>query len=137
MAAGIELYEAGTEILPGLTTLAAFGHTPGHCAFAIASRNQSIMVMSDAVRNPYLFARYPDAEAIEEPPIFRHGEGVPVGSLRRESSTSAAHRESCSCDMVASPSQGAGIPARCVMAKITPVNPNRAITGSAVVSRSA
>ena len=39
---------------------AAFGHTPGHTAFAVHSRNQSMLAMSDTVRNPYLFARHPD-----------------------------------------------------------------------------
>lgn len=56
----VRRFKPGAEVAPGITSIPAFGHTPGHCAFAIASRNQSMLVMSDAVRNPYLFARHPD-----------------------------------------------------------------------------
>jgi glyoxylase-like metal-dependent hydrolase (beta-lactamase superfamily II) len=59
----------GAEVEPGITSIPAFGHTPGHCAFAVASRNQSMLVMSDAVRNPYLFARHPDWQ----PPFDQDG----------------------------------------------------------------
>jgi len=60
IAGEVHRFKPGAEVAPGITSIPAYGHTPGHCAFAIASRNQSMMVMSDAVRNPYLFARYPD-----------------------------------------------------------------------------
>jgi len=56
----VRRFKPGAEVAPGVTSIPAFGHTPGHCAFAIASRNQSMLVMSDAVRNPYLFARHPE-----------------------------------------------------------------------------
>ena len=56
----VRRFKPGAEVAPGITSIPAFGHTPGHCAFAIASRNQSMLVMSDAVRNPYLFARHPE-----------------------------------------------------------------------------
>jgi len=56
----VRRFKPGAEIAPGITSIPAFGHTPGHTAFAVASRNQSVLVMSDTVRNPYLFARHPD-----------------------------------------------------------------------------
>ncbi|MBX9826648.1 MAG: MBL fold metallo-hydrolase [Xanthobacteraceae bacterium] len=56
----VRRFKPGAEVAPGITSIPAFGHTPGHTAFSIASRNQSMLVMGDAVRNPYLFARYPD-----------------------------------------------------------------------------
>ena len=56
----VRRFKPGAEVAPGITSIPAFGHTPGHTAFSIASRNQSLLVVSDAVRNPYLFARYPD-----------------------------------------------------------------------------
>jgi glyoxylase-like metal-dependent hydrolase (beta-lactamase superfamily II) len=56
----VRRFRPGAEVAPGITSIPAFGHTPGHTAFAIASRNQSMLVMSDTVRNPYLFARHPD-----------------------------------------------------------------------------
>ena len=60
IAGEVRRFKPGAEVAPGIISIPAFGHTPGHCAFSIASRNQSMLVMSDAVRNPYLFARHPD-----------------------------------------------------------------------------
>src|SRR5262249_17904364 len=57
MANDVHRFKPGAEVAPGITSIPAFGHTPGHTAFSIASRNQSLLVMSDTVRNPYLFAR--------------------------------------------------------------------------------
>jgi glyoxylase-like metal-dependent hydrolase (beta-lactamase superfamily II) len=56
----VRRFKPGVEVAPGITSVPAFGHTPGHTAFSIASRNQSMLAMGDAVRNPYLFARHPD-----------------------------------------------------------------------------
>ncbi len=60
IAKDVRRFKPGAEVAPGITSIPAFGHTPGHTAFAIASGRQSILVMSDAVRNPYLFARHPE-----------------------------------------------------------------------------
>lgn len=49
---GIELYEAGTEILPGLTTIAAFGHTPGMAAFLVHSGNDQLLLTADLAYHP-------------------------------------------------------------------------------------
>jgi glyoxylase-like metal-dependent hydrolase (beta-lactamase superfamily II) len=60
IAGEVRRFAPGAEVAPGITSVPAFGHTPGHTAFAIHSGNQSMLAMSDTVRNPYLFARYPD-----------------------------------------------------------------------------
>ncbi len=60
IAKDVRRFKPGAEVAPGITSIPAFGHTPGHTAFSIASRSQSMLAMGDAVRNPYLFARYPD-----------------------------------------------------------------------------
>jgi glyoxylase-like metal-dependent hydrolase (beta-lactamase superfamily II) len=60
IAKEVRRFKPGAEVAPGIVSIPAFGHTPGHCAFAIASRNQSMLAMSDTVRNPYLFARHPE-----------------------------------------------------------------------------
>ena len=60
IAKEVRRFEPGAEVAPGITSIPAFGHTPGHTSFAIASGRHSILVMSDAVRNPYLFARHPE-----------------------------------------------------------------------------
>ena len=60
IAKEVRQFKPGAQVAPGIISVPAFGHTPGHTAFAIHSGNQSILVMSDTVRNPYLFARHPD-----------------------------------------------------------------------------
>jgi glyoxylase-like metal-dependent hydrolase (beta-lactamase superfamily II) len=82
----VRRFKPGAEVAPGITSIPAFGHTPGHCAFAIASGRQSMLVMSDVVRNPYLFARHPewqplfDAKADARPRRIRPhaGRGLPL-----------------------------------------------------------
>jgi glyoxylase-like metal-dependent hydrolase (beta-lactamase superfamily II) len=62
--AGIESkvtkYEWGKEVAPGITSISAPGHTPGHTAFAIASGNSKVLVQSDVTNIPELFLRNPD-----------------------------------------------------------------------------
>jgi glyoxylase-like metal-dependent hydrolase (beta-lactamase superfamily II) len=60
IAGQVRPFKPGAEVAPGIVSIPAFGHTPGHTAFAIHSGNQSMLAMSDTVRNPYLFARHPD-----------------------------------------------------------------------------
>ena len=60
IAKDVQRFKPGNEVAPGIVSVAAYGHTPGHTAFAIYSGNQSMLAMSDTVRNPYLFARHPD-----------------------------------------------------------------------------
>jgi glyoxylase-like metal-dependent hydrolase (beta-lactamase superfamily II) len=64
-----------------------YGHTPGHTAFAIHSGNQSMLAMSDTVRNPYLFARHPDWQ-----PIFDMDGPLAVKTRRRMLDRAAADR---------------------------------------------
>ena len=42
-------FEAGAEIVPGITAVAAHGHTPGHTAFAIESEGQRLLIWGDLV----------------------------------------------------------------------------------------
>lgn len=49
--------------MPGIVTLPAPGHTPGHTVFAIHSGNQSLLVLSDTAQHPAVFARHPNWEA--------------------------------------------------------------------------
>ena len=57
-------FEPGREIAPGITPLAAPGHTPGHVVFAVTSGNASMMVLSDTTNRPELFARHPEWQPI-------------------------------------------------------------------------
>jgi glyoxylase-like metal-dependent hydrolase (beta-lactamase superfamily II) len=56
-------YEPGQEVSPGIVTLPAPGHTPGHTVFAVHSGDQSLMVLSDTAQHPAVFARHPDWQA--------------------------------------------------------------------------
>jgi glyoxylase-like metal-dependent hydrolase (beta-lactamase superfamily II) len=64
IAEEVRRFKPGEEVAPGIVSIAAYGHTPGHTAFAVHSKGKSLLVMSDTVRNPYLFARHPDWQPI-------------------------------------------------------------------------
>ena len=55
----VELVEAGSDILPGIVTMAASGHTPGQMAVLVQSGNQKLLCLADAAHNPVQMA-YPD-----------------------------------------------------------------------------
>lgn len=49
-AAGrFEPFEGDTEVLPGIRALAARGHTPGHCFYAVESQGQKLVIWGDLV----------------------------------------------------------------------------------------
>ncbi|MDR3465490.1 MAG: MBL fold metallo-hydrolase [Xanthobacteraceae bacterium] len=62
--AGIESkvtrYDWGKEVAPGITAVAAPGHTPGHTAFAVASGASKVLLQSDVTNIPEFFLRNPD-----------------------------------------------------------------------------
>jgi glyoxylase-like metal-dependent hydrolase (beta-lactamase superfamily II) len=86
---GLEVgrFAPGAEVAPGIVSIAAYGHTPGHTAFAIHAGGQSMLAMSDTVRNPYLFARHPDWQ-----PIFDMDGAMAVAARRRMLDQAAADR---------------------------------------------
>lgn len=51
-AGGIELYEAGAEIVPGLMTIAAPGHTPGMATFLVQSGSDQLLLTADLAYHP-------------------------------------------------------------------------------------
>src|ERR1700691_5544246 len=63
IAKNVTHYRPGAEVAPGIETLAAPGHTPGHTVFAIHSGDQSLMVLSDTAQHPAVFARHPNWQA--------------------------------------------------------------------------
>lgn len=52
-------YEHGKEVVPGLTSLATIGHTPGHTSFVLASGNDKVFIQSDVTNIPALFVTNP------------------------------------------------------------------------------
>jgi glyoxylase-like metal-dependent hydrolase (beta-lactamase superfamily II) len=51
-------YEAGKEVVPGITSLATHGHTPGHVSHIISSGSATVMVQADVTNVP-LFVQHP------------------------------------------------------------------------------
>lgn len=56
----IKRYEWDKEIAPGITSVEATGHTPGHTAFVVASGNAKLFVQADVTNIPVLFATHPN-----------------------------------------------------------------------------
>lgn len=55
----VERFAPGGELVPGVTSIAAPGHTPGHTVFRIASGSAQLLVTGDAVISS-LFLHNPD-----------------------------------------------------------------------------
>jgi glyoxylase-like metal-dependent hydrolase (beta-lactamase superfamily II) len=53
-------FQPGAEVAPGITSSAAFGHTPGMSVFTVKSEGQSFMYLADVTNVPSLFARSPE-----------------------------------------------------------------------------
>jgi glyoxylase-like metal-dependent hydrolase (beta-lactamase superfamily II) len=53
-------FEPGATIAPGITSNAAFGHSPGMCVFQVTSEGQNFHYVADVTNVPSLFARSPD-----------------------------------------------------------------------------
>jgi glyoxylase-like metal-dependent hydrolase (beta-lactamase superfamily II) len=54
-------YEAGKELVPGITAIASPGHTPGHTSHMIASGNSKVLVQADITAGAAsIFVRNPD-----------------------------------------------------------------------------
>lgn len=56
-------YEAGKEIVPGITSVETNGHSWGHNSHIVASGNDKVFVQADVTHVPWLFARNPDWHA--------------------------------------------------------------------------
>jgi glyoxylase-like metal-dependent hydrolase (beta-lactamase superfamily II) len=57
--AQLDLVDPETEIVPGITAIAAFGHSPGQMALEISSAEQRLLFVADAIVLP-LHLEYPE-----------------------------------------------------------------------------
>jgi glyoxylase-like metal-dependent hydrolase (beta-lactamase superfamily II) len=57
----VKQYAPGGEVVTGVNTIAAHGHTPGHCAFVIGGK---LLALSDATNHPALFVTNPSWQAV-------------------------------------------------------------------------
>lgn len=54
VASNVVLYRAGAEIVPGLATLPAVGHTPGMAAFLVHSGSDQLLLTADLAYHPII-----------------------------------------------------------------------------------
>lgn len=64
IAGKVQRFTPGNEVEPGIASIAAPGHTPGHTAYSIANGNKSMLYVADATNNPWLFVRNPTWQAV-------------------------------------------------------------------------
>ena len=83
----VKRFEPGKEIAPGITSIPAYGHTPGHVAYAVASGNESMLVLCDTTNHPWLFVRNPEWQ-----PIFDMDGPMAVAFRKRMLDRTAADR---------------------------------------------
>jgi len=60
IASQVVTFEPGAEILPGITPIALYGHTPGHVAYEIVSGAQRIENIGDAAHSSIISLAKPD-----------------------------------------------------------------------------
>ncbi|MEM8687458.1 MAG: MBL fold metallo-hydrolase [Pseudomonadota bacterium] len=60
----VSQFGGDTEVAPGLRAVAAYGHTPGHTAFHVASGSDELLVVGDAANVPALFVANPTWQAV-------------------------------------------------------------------------
>lgn len=77
----LTLIDGATEIVPGIRSVAAHGHTPGHIAISITSNAKQLLHISDVVLYPLhlehpewipTFDIYPEQAASSKHKIFNH-----------------------------------------------------------------
>lgn len=55
---------AGAEVLPGITSIAAYGHTPGHTLYRIADGNEQMIFLADVTNRPEFMMRRPEWQIV-------------------------------------------------------------------------
>lgn len=59
-ASSVERFEPGRELVPGIRSMPAFGHTAGHTTFMVESGGQKLLYWADTTNIAALFVRNPD-----------------------------------------------------------------------------
>jgi glyoxylase-like metal-dependent hydrolase (beta-lactamase superfamily II) len=57
-------FRPGAEVIPGVTSMAAHGHTPGHTIFRIADGDAQMMVLADLTNRPEIMMANPDWQIV-------------------------------------------------------------------------
>lgn len=56
----VELFDPEEEVLPGILSVASYGHTPGHMSFEVRNGGDAIFVVGDAIGNHHVAFRRPE-----------------------------------------------------------------------------
>ena len=59
----VHRFQPGKDVAPGIASVPAYGHTPGHTAYIVADGGASLFVLCDTTNVPALFARHPEWQA--------------------------------------------------------------------------
>ena len=87
IAKQVRPFQPGKEVAAGITSVPAYGHTPGHTAFIVADGDQSLFVLCDVTNHPALFARHPEWQ-----PVIDQDGPLSVETRRRLLDRAAADR---------------------------------------------
>lgn len=87
IAGDVRRFAGEREVAPGITAIAAPGHTPGHTAFAVAAGGETMLVLSDTANHPWLFVRHPEWQ-----PVFDMDGPLAVATRKRLLDRAAADR---------------------------------------------
>jgi glyoxylase-like metal-dependent hydrolase (beta-lactamase superfamily II) len=61
----LDFVEPGGDIAPGVTAVAAFGHTPGHMAVQVRSAGETLLFVADAFGDP-IAVEHPEARCLTD-----------------------------------------------------------------------
>lgn len=59
-SAQLQQFQPGAPVVGGITSIAAFGHSPGHTALQLESAGERFTYLGDTTNVPALFVRHPD-----------------------------------------------------------------------------
>lgn len=60
IADGINLFEPGSEVVPGIEAVATYGHTAGHTSFMIHRGSDPVFITGDAITHPNISFAHPE-----------------------------------------------------------------------------
>ena len=60
----VKTFQPGAEVIPGIISMAAFGHTPGHSVFRVSDGNDQAMFLADVTNRPEIMMAHPDWQIV-------------------------------------------------------------------------